>query len=59
MSQPGFHELWIPWRLFKPQLRLSLFKSIMVLFEKAYPSFSGFVVDGCLQQSLAIVVSAV
>ena len=44
---------------FKPQSRLILFKSIMVLFEKAYPSFSGFVVGGCLQQSLAIVISAV
>ena len=44
---------------FKPQLRLSLFKSIMVLFERAYPSFSGFVVgECCLQQSLPIVISA-
>ena len=44
---------------FKPQSRLILLKSIMVLFEKAYPSFSGFVVGGCLQRSLAIVISAV
>ena len=44
---------------FKPQLRLSLFKSIMVLFERAYPSFSVYVVgECCLQQSLTIVISA-